>query len=77
MKTELQIKKQMIFFFFSNLETSNVFIKMESTASYFFAVHRTVFSQHIKVQQLICHNLSLLCAVSHALVSAQIGFIVP
>ena len=41
----------------------------------FFAVHRTVFSQYIKVHKLICHHLSWHCTAPHALVSAQIGLI--
>jgi len=42
---------------------SNSFDKMESTAVYFFAVHRTVFSQCIKIHERISYHLSWHCTV--------------
>lgn len=43
----------------------NSFIKLESTATYFFffAVHRTMFSLRIKMHDIICHKLIQHCTV--------------
>jgi len=58
LKSKSQIDKKKDFFCQSwNLFSSSC-IKMENTTAYFFAVHRTVFSQHIKMHKLTCHNLS-------------------
>lgn len=51
-------KKLMIFFL--NLETySQILYQHGRQGCTFFAVHRTVLRQHIKMYKIFCHNLSL------------------
>lgn len=44
-------------YIFCNLETCS----REKHGCMFFAVHRTVFSQHLKIQKLICQNVRQHC----------------
>jgi len=63
MESKIYIYKKKNWWFFWQLWNLflNSFTKMESKAAYFFAVPRTVFSQHIKMHTIICHNLSKHC----------------
>lgn len=44
---------------------------MESMVAYFFAVHRTVFSQRIKLHTITCHHLSQQHTALHVPGAAQ------
>jgi len=51
--------KKMIIIFFAILKPILKFLYQDrNTAAYFFAVHRTAFSQWIKLHTIICYNLS-------------------
>ena len=56
--TNIQKKKD-FFFEFSNSILKFLHQNL-SMAAYFFTVHGTAFSQHIKMYEIICHYLSLL-----------------
>lgn len=64
LKMELQVKKKIYDFFFAILEPILKFLYQSWKHSYiFFSIHRTVFSQLIKMHELICHKLSWNCTV--------------
>ena len=70
LKMESEINQKIDKFFWQSWNFK-FFYQNKKYGCLFFAVHRTVFSQYLKMHKLICHNLSWHCT----LVSALMGLV--